>query len=112
MLILLMGSWGAIGITVGTRVPPHRISIMSAVIMAPLMFTGATQYPLVWLDQLRWFRIISGANPLIYVSGGVRMALVPYVPHARPLCCVLALAAFGPVFMVSGLTAFRPRAQK
>src|SRR5437879_1240689 len=45
--IVILGSLAgaAIGMTIGTLVPPRRISIMFAVILTPLMFTGSTQFP-------------------------------------------------------------------
>ncbi|MBC9727073.1 ABC transporter permease [Streptomyces sp. TRM68367] len=114
LLVLALGSWAgaAIGITVGTLVPPHRISIMFALIMAPLMFTGATQYPLVSLDDLRWFQVVSALNPLTYTSEGVRAALVPSIPHVQPWLCVLALTGYALAFTAAGIAAFRHRAQK
>lgn len=114
LVVLALGSWAgaAIGITVGTLVPPHRISIMFAVIMAPLMFTGATQYPLVSLDKIGWFQVISALNPLTYVSEGMRAALVPSIPHVDPWLCVLALTGYSLLFTAVGIIAFRHRAQK
>jgi hypothetical protein len=78
-------------------VPPRRINIMFAVILAPLMFTGATQFPWAQLNNLRWFQVLCAINPLTFVSEGMRGALLPQVPHmapwvrARGAGCVLAL---------------------
>lgn len=103
VLILVLGSLagGAVGMTVGAAVPPRRINIMFAVILAPLLFTGASQFPWAQLDSLRWFQVLCAFNPLTYVSEGMRGALVPSVPHMPPwvtlLALVLACAAFGAV---------------
>jgi ABC-2 type transport system permease protein len=112
VVVLLLGAWvgSAIGITVGTMVPPAKISIMFAVIFTPLMFTGATQYPLPELDDLRWFQVISAMNPLTYCSEGVRAALVPEIPHVPPAVSVAALAGFAVLFTATGLYGFRRRA--
>lgn len=103
VLILVLGSLagGAVGMTVGAAVPPRRINIMFAVILAPLLFTGASQFPWAQLDSLRWFQVLCAFNPLTYVSEGMRGALVPSVPHMPPwvtlLALVLACVAFGAV---------------
>lgn len=112
ILVLVLAAWtgAGIGITIGTAVPPPKISIMFGLIFPPLMFTGATQYPLTELDNLRWFQVISALNPLSYASEGVRAALVPYIPHLDPWLSVTALAGFGLLFTVTGLIGFRRRA--
>jgi ABC-2 type transport system permease protein len=110
--VLILGAWvgAGIGITVGTAVPPAKISIMFAVIFVPLMFTGATQYPVTQLDQLRWFEVVSLCNPLTYTSEGVRAALVPHIPHLNPWVSLAALVGFGTVFTLTGMRGFRRRA--
>ena len=104
----LVGS--AMGLVLGTLVPANRINITFALVLTPLLFTGASQYPWRSLDQLRWFQIVTTANPLTYVSEGLRAALVPEIPHIAPWVClvvlVLATAAFGWV----GILGFRRRA--
>lgn len=112
VIVLVLGAWvgAGIGITVGTAVPPAKISIMFGLIFTPLMFTGATQYPLTQLHDLRWFQVISAINPLTYCSEGVRAALVPQIPHVNPWLSVAALTGFGAVFTLLGLRGFRRRA--
>jgi ABC-2 type transport system permease protein len=112
-VVLPLGAWvgAGIGMTIGTAVPPAKISIMFALILTPLMFTGSTQYPLPLLgDNLRWFQIVSGLNPLTYVSEGVRAALVPTIPHLAGLVCVAALCAFAALFTATGIRGFWRRA--
>lgn len=111
-LCMLLGSLagGAVGMTVGAAVPPRRINIMFAVILAPLMFTGATQFPWVQLDQLRWFQVLCAANPLTYVSEGMRGALLPEVPHMAAWVCVPALIGFIALFGALGVHFFLRRA--
>ncbi|MCI0687643.1 MAG: ABC transporter permease [Sporichthyaceae bacterium] len=112
LVVLLLGAWvgAGIGITMGTLVPPARISIMFAAILTPLMFTGATQYPWPSLDSMRWFQVITALNPLTYCAEGVRAAMVPDVPHIAPWICVLVLLGSALVFTASGLAGFRRRA--
>jgi ABC-2 type transport system permease protein len=112
VLVLVLGAWvgAGLGITAGTLIPPAKISVMFAVIFVPLMFTGATQYPLPSLDDIRWFQIVSACNPLTYCSEGVRAALVPHIPHLEGWICVAALSGFAVLFTTTGLLAFRRRA--
>jgi ABC-2 type transport system permease protein len=112
VLVLVLGAWvgAGIGITLGTLIPPARISLMFGLIITPLMFTGATQYPWPQLVDMRWFQVITALNPLTYCAEGVRAALVPDVPHMHPWVCVLVLVVGTAVFTVSGILSFRKRA--
>ncbi len=69
---ILLGCWAGagIGLTIGTLVPPAKIGIMFGLVLTPLMFTGATQYPWLQLDRLRWFQIVTAANPLDVLCRG------------------------------------------
>jgi ABC-2 type transport system permease protein len=104
-LVLVLGSLAgaAIGMVIGTSVPPRRINIMFAVILTPLMFTGATQFPWPQLEHLRWFQIVCALNPLTYVSESMRAVLIPAGPHialwvSLPVL-VLAIVIFGALGM-------------
>jgi ABC-2 type transport system permease protein len=112
LVVLLLGAWvgAGIGITIGTLVPPAKISIMFGLILTPLMFTGATQYPWPLLSSMRWFQVITALNPLTYCSEGVRAAMVPEFPHINSLVCVLVLLGSSAIFMVTGMMTFRRRA--
>ena len=105
LLVIILGSFAgaAIGMVLGTSVPPRRINIMFAVILTPLMFTGATQFPWTQLGHLQWFQVICALNPLTYASEGMRAALIPSVPHIElwvslPVL-VLAILLFGTLGM-------------
>ncbi|HEV8651117.1 MAG TPA: ABC transporter permease [Actinomycetes bacterium] len=110
--ILVLGSLvgAALGLILGTAVPPNRINVMFALILTPLLFTGASQYPWASLDRLRWFQVVTAFNPLTYVSEGLRAALEPAVPHMRPWISVLVLAATLVAFTAVGVRLFLRRA--
>jgi ABC-2 type transport system permease protein len=110
--ILVLGSLvgAALGLILGTAVPVNRINVMFALILTPLLFTGASQYPWASLDQLRWFQVVTALNPLTYVSEGMRAALEPAVPHIPPWISVLVLAAALAAFTVIGIRLFLRRA--
>jgi ABC-2 type transport system permease protein len=86
------------GLLMGTLVQPQRITLLFSLVFTPLLFTGCSQYPWPSLDRLRWFQVVTAANPITYVSESLRGALVPTVPHIPPWICLLVL-----VFAVCGL---------
>jgi ABC-2 type transport system permease protein len=49
VVILILGALvgAAMGLTMGTLVPPNRISIAFSLVLTPLLFTGCSQYPYV-----------------------------------------------------------------
>jgi ABC-2 type transport system permease protein len=109
---VLLGSWvgAGIGITIGTLTPPSKISIIFGVILTPLMFTGATQYAWPMLTDMRWFQVITAANPLTYCAEAVRAAMVPDVPHIDPWISLAVLLVSCAVFTTTGMLSFRKRA--
>ncbi len=110
--VLLLGSLvgACIGMTIGTFVPPTKINIAFSLIFVPLLFTSATQYPWPSLAHLRWFQVLTAANPITYVSEGLRAALVPDIPHIPGWICLLALTGSLLLFATIGMIGFRRRA--
>jgi ABC-2 type transport system permease protein len=111
-VVLVLGSLvgAALGLILGTAVPVNRINVMFALILTPLLFTGASQDPWASLGQLPWFQVITAGNPLTYVSEGMRAALEPAVPHIRPWISVLVLSVTLVVFTAVGIRLFLRRA--
>ena len=99
----------AMGLLLGTAVPPNRISVAFAIVLTPLIFTGATFYPWQALSDLRWFQVLTLFNPLTYVSEGSRAALTT-LPHLGTGWIALGLAASLVVFGGLGLRGFVRRA--
>lgn len=113
LLIIVLGAitGGTVGMMLGTLVPPRRINIMFAVILTPLMFTAATQFPWAGLgNNVLWFKIVSACNPLTYVAEGMRAAVLPGVPHIALWVCLLALATAIGLFGSIGIKGFMRRA--
>jgi ABC-2 type transport system permease protein len=112
VLIMILGALAgsAIGLTLGTLVPPNRIQIMFALILTPMLFTGCSQYPWPSLAHLRWFQVVTAFNPMTYVSEGMRAALTPSVPHMRPWLCLLGLVVSVLLFTIIGVRGFLKRA--
>jgi ABC-2 type transport system permease protein len=109
---LVLGSLvgASMGMTLGTLVTPNRINVVFAVVLTPLLFTGATQFPWPALHSLRWFQVVCALNPLTYVSEALRAEMVPGIPHIPLWVCALALLGFLAAFGVAGLVGFRRRA--
>jgi len=98
------------GMLLGTAVQPQRISLVFSLVFTPLLFTGCSQYPWPSLARLRWFQVVTAANPMTYVSEALRGALVPSVPHIEPWICLLVLVAAVALLMAVGVRGFYRRA--
>ncbi|WP_431044286.1 ABC transporter permease [Streptomyces sp. P1-3] len=104
---------GTVGLTLGTLAPARHISIVFAMTLTPIMFTGATQFPWQSLEDLRWFQIMCAFNPLTYVSEAMRgLLLPPEGPDSIPLwICVSAISAATLIYGFIGIRGFNRRAQ-
>lgn len=109
--ILVFGALagGALGLVLGTSVPANRISIVFAIVLTPLIFTGATFYPWAGLEDLRWFQVVTLVNPLTYVSEGMRASLSD-LPHLGGGWIALGLAVSLVAFGLLGAHGFVRRA--
>ncbi len=110
--IIVLGALNgaALGLTLGTWVPPNRINVLFALVLTPLLFTGCSQYPWPSLSRLAWFKWLTTLNPLTYVSEGMRAALVPSVPHMPPWISLAMSLVFFAVFATIGTMGFLRRA--
>ena len=104
----LLGS--AMGLILGTYVPPNRINVTFALVLTPLIFTGCSQYPWPSLRDLRWFQVVCTLNPMTYISEGLRGLMVPHVPHIPVGVCFMVGVAYLAVLMVVGMIGFNRRA--
>ncbi|MGI8411269.1 MAG: ABC transporter permease [Solirubrobacteraceae bacterium] len=100
---------GAMGLVLGTAVPPNRISVAFAVVLTPLIFTGCTFFPWNSLHTLRWFQILTLVNPITYLSEGLRGALTTF-PHLAGGWIALGLGVSLVLFGALGARLFIRRA--
>jgi ABC-2 type transport system permease protein len=109
---LLLGALvgAGFGLLMGTLVRPERITLLFSLVFTPLLFTGCSQYPWPSLERLRWFQIVTAANPMTYLSESLRGALVPEVPHIRPWICIVVLLFAVSVLLTVGVRGFYRRA--
>jgi ABC-2 type transport system permease protein len=111
VVLLLVGpmAGASVGLLMGTAVEPQKINVMFAVVLTPLLFTGATFYPWAALDHLRWFQVLTLINPLTYLSEGLRGALTT-VPSLGAGWVALGLLVATAVFGTLGIRGFARRA--
>ena len=109
--VLVAGSFAgaAMGLMLGTAVPPNKISVAFTIVLTPLLFTGATFYPWAALESLPWFQVVTLFNPLTYVSEGMRAALTA-APHLGTGWILLGLVGWTLIFSWLGLRGFGRRA--
>jgi ABC-2 type transport system permease protein len=109
--VMLIGSLAgaAVGLVLGTAVEARQINVVFAVVLTPLLFTGATFYPWAALDGLRWFQIVTLVNPLTYVSEGLRAAVTDSA-HLGNGWIILGLVGWTLIFGAIGVRGFERRA--
>jgi ABC-2 type transport system permease protein len=109
---LLLGALvgAGFGLLLGTLVQPQRINLLFSLVFTPLLFTGCSQYPWPSLSSIRWFQVVTAANPMTYVSELMRGAMVPTVPHIQPWICLVVLVFSVNLLIAVGLRGFYRRA--
>lgn len=80
----------SLGLVLGTIVEPRRINLIFTLLILPLSLLGCVYYPWAALTNLRWLQVAVLANPVVYMSEGLRAALTPGVDHL-PLLAVYGL---------------------
>jgi ABC-2 type transport system permease protein len=110
VLILASVLGACLGLVLGTAVKPTSINIVFSLVFTPLLFTGCSQYPWPSLDRLRWFQVVTAANPMTYASEGLRAALVPGVPHIAVWICLTVMPIAVVALLAIGVRGFYRRA--
>jgi ABC-2 type transport system permease protein len=110
VLVLASVLGACLGLVLGTAVKPASINIVFSLVFTPLLFTGCSQYPWPSLARLRWFQIVTAANPMTYASEGLRAALVPGVPHIASWISLTVLPLAIAVLFTIGIRGFYRRA--
>src|SRR6185312_11209990 len=109
VLVLASLTAGALGLTIGTTVKPQQISLIFGTVVMPITFLGCVYYPWAQLDKLRWLQYGVLANPIVYMSEGLRAALTPGVQHMQPVVIVVMLSFFCLVLTLTGVRGFLRR---
>ena len=109
--VMILGAFmsASLGLFVGTRVEPRQVPLIFGLLVIPMTFLGAVYYPWQSLEPLRWLQIVVLANPLVYLSEGMRASLTTGVPHMPWAVVLLVLAGAGALLMRVGIAGFRTR---
>ena len=100
---------GALGLTIGTLVPPKQIGLIFGVVVMPITFLGCVYYP--WI-ALRFNPVLQYGvliNPIVYISEGLRAALTPALGHMNQGLILLMLCIFLALLLKIGFDGFRRR---
>jgi ABC-type multidrug transport system permease subunit len=93
LLVMVAGSLlaSSAGLYLGTVIDPRQITVLFTLVLLPATMLGCVYYPWAALDHIRWLQIAVLANPLVYVSEGLRATLTPQVQHMPEWAFLLVL---------------------
>ena len=100
---------GALGLTIGTSVKPQQIGLIFGVVVIPITFLGCVYYPWAELKYIKWLQIGVLANPIVYMSEGLRAAVTPGLEHMNPALILALLTAFLVLLTAAGIRGFLRR---
>lgn len=99
----------ALGLLLGVLFDPRSGPFLFSVVALPLSFLGAIFYTWQSLEPVPWLKNAVLANPLVYMSEGLRAATVTGIPHLSLPVVYAALTGFAIVFAVFGVRGLRRR---
>ncbi|MCZ7531639.1 MAG: ABC transporter permease [Acidimicrobiia bacterium] len=99
---------GAIGLFIGTRAEPRQVPLVFSIIVLPMTMLGAAYYPWARLSSIAWLKWAVLANPLVFMSEGMRAGMTA-IPHMGLWAVYGAVLGFGTVFAWLGIRGFRMR---
>lgn len=114
-------AFSALGLFLGTRFEPRNLGLMFGFVVLPITFLGGTYYSWTALRPVRlgsfhWLQTLVLANPLIYVTEGLRAALTnpdvfpdPHDAHMHLYVIYPALLGACALFLWLGIRGFRRR---
>jgi ABC-2 type transport system permease protein len=100
---------GALGLTIGTLVPPKQIGLIFGVVVMPITFLGCVYYPWAALRFNPALQYGVLVNPIVYISEGLRAALTPALGHMNEAAILLMLCVFLALLLKVGIGGFKRR---
>ncbi|WP_433170055.1 ABC transporter permease [Actinoallomurus sp. CA-150999] len=92
VVLLLSGMLAAsIGLIFGTAFDAMKANALFMLFALPLMMFGCVYFTWSALHTIRWLQIAVLANPVVYMSEGLRAALTPQVGHMPTWILLLVL---------------------
>jgi ABC-2 type transport system permease protein len=85
---------GSMGLAFGCLFRPEHLGILFGLVLIVLTFMGCVYYPWARLHDIRWVQYLVLANPVVYLSEGMRAALTPGIPHMPPAIFIPASIAW------------------
>jgi ABC-2 type transport system permease protein len=110
VLILGCAAFSALGMVLGTAISPSSVSVLFSAIVGPMMFFGCAYHPWQGLSVVPAMKIAVLANPLVYLSEGLRGTLTPDLTHMNLAISMSALGLIAAAFWALGLRTFARRA--
>jgi ABC-2 type transport system permease protein len=103
----------SLGLLLGTKFEPRNIGLMFGFVVLPITFLGGVYYPWTALSSVKvggfpWLQTLVLANPLMYVTEGLRAALTK-APHMHLYVIYPVAIGFCVVFLWEGIRGFRKR---
>jgi ABC-2 type transport system permease protein len=109
--MMLLSSFVAsgFGLTVGAMAGARFSGYLFDVVIGPMIFFGCTYYAWEPLKAIGPVRYLMLANPLVFISEGLRSALTPQVPHMNMALLMPGLVCFAVLFTWLGARKFEQR---
>ena len=110
--VVLLGAtaFSALGLVLGTAIPPQQIGFLFSVILFPMVSFGCVYYPWAGLNAVPVMKVAVLIDPMVYVSEGLRGALTPRLPHMSLIAVTAALLAITAILTAAGMKTFTRRA--
>lgn len=83
----------SIALLVVSTISPQHVQQVFTVVILPLSTLGCVYFSWESLHRIAWLQSVVLANPVVYMSEGMRAVLTPGTPHLPLWTCVAVLAA-------------------
>ncbi|MFB7916063.1 ABC transporter permease [Streptomyces sp. NPDC056061] len=81
----------ALGLLLGTAIDASAFGALLGLLLAAATMLGCVYYPWTALHPIRWVQVLTLANPLVYMSEGLRANLTPSTGHMPTWAYLTAL---------------------
>jgi ABC-2 type transport system permease protein len=109
-VVLGAAVFSALGMVLGTAIPPQRVSLLFSALITPLVTLGCAYYPWAGLKAIPALQVAVLVNPLVYVAESLRGALTPAAPHMPIGITIAALILLTALLWAIGQRTFDRRA--
>jgi ABC-2 type transport system permease protein len=109
--VLLAGAVlaAALGLFLGTLIDPRQVQVLFALVLLPMTMLGCVYYPWAALSHIRWLQITVLANPMVYLSEGLRGTLTPQLAHMPSSAYLIVLVVGAALLTILATRTFTRR---